>query len=122
MIRIIDAALIACVVASASATFWVKYDTRAVAAENRKIEKRIAEVEGAIALGKAEWSVLTQPDRLQKLVGIHADTLDLRAIDPSQLSTVAGLRDELDAVAAASVEAALAGLDGIDEIATGATE
>ena len=122
MIRVYDAVLVGAVIAAASATFWVKYDTRAIASETRSLEKRIAEEESAISLGEAEWSVLTQPDRVQTLVKVHEETLGLRPIEPDQLVTVETLNAELDAVAAASVEAALEGILGTDEVMTGAIE
>lgn len=127
MIRAYDLVLASVVIASASATFWVKYDSRSVQSDIRGLEKRIVEERAAIELGEAEWSVLAQPDRVQALAEIHAEALALRPIDPDQLVTEAALGSELDALVPNSVEEAIADLiekDLIetDEIATGAVQ
>ena len=122
MIRAYDLVLVGAVIASASVTFWVKYDSRAVQSEISGLEKRIVEEQAAIELGEAEWSVLAQPDRVQALAEVHADTLALAPIDPDQLVTEATLAAELDALVPNSVEEAIADLIETDDIAVGAVQ
>ena len=112
MIRSYDIVLMSCVLVAAGTTFWVKYDSNEVRSEIRALEKRISEEEAAIELGEAEWSVLTQPDRVQSLIGVHAETLALRPMQAEQLVAAEALATELDALAPATVEDALADLIG----------
>ena len=120
MIRWFDAMLIALMVGAATTTFWIKYDAREVRAEIAALERRVATELSAIELNAADWSLLSQPDRLQELVEAHEAELGLRVTAADQFVSLSRLSAELDALAPASVEDALAGLlDGIDTTATG---
>ena len=130
MIRWFDALLVCAVVASAMATFMVKHDARRVADEIAALERR-AEVErAAIELQEADWSLLSQPDRLQELVEAHEGELALRPVRAEQFVRIDRLDETLDALSPTSVEDALAALsaggdgasDGIDDVRTGAVE
>lgn len=128
MIRWFDAALIGAMVFAAMATFIVKYDAHRVADEIAALERR-AEVErAAIELQEADWSLLSQPDRLQELVEAHEEALELRPVEADQFVRLDRLGAELDGLAPESIEDAIAALsagedaDGIDDVLTGATQ
>ena len=124
MIRWFDALLICAVVASAMATFMVKHDARRVADEIAALERR-AEVErAAIELQEADWSLLSQPDRLQELVEAHEGELALRPAEAEQFVRIDQLGETLDGLSPESIEDALASLadGGVDPVSTGAVE
>jgi cell division protein FtsL len=69
-------------VAVAFGNYQIKYDSQVKQSELSKIENRIsAELQG-IKVARAEWSYLTQPDRLQALASQH---LDLDPVNPGQI-------------------------------------
>lgn len=112
MIRWFDALLVALMVGAAMTTFSIKHDARRVADEIAALERR-AEVErAAIELQEADWSLLSQPDRLQELVAAHEGDLALRPIEAEQFVRLDRLGEELDALAPESVEDAIAELVG----------
>ena len=124
MIRWFDALLVAVLIAAATATFVVKHDARQIASEIAALERR-AEVErAAIELQEADWSLLSQPDRLQELVEAHEGELALRPVEADQFVRIDRLGATLDELAPASIEDAIAtlGADGVDDVQTGAIE
>ena len=89
MIRTTDIALFTLMIAAAAGTYKIKADADIKQAEIRRIEKQIAFEEDTIDLLAADWSMLTQPERLQKLVEKHAGELALQPIEPHQVVNVA---------------------------------
>ena len=124
MIRWFDAALVVMLIVAATITFTVKYDARRIAGEIAALERR-AEVErAAIELQEADWSLLSQPDRLQELVEAHEGELALRPVGADQFVRLDQLEGTLDGLAPTSVEDAIAALaaEGIDPVSTGAID
>ena len=122
MMRWVDGALVALMVIAAGITFWIKHDTRRIADEIASLERRAEAHRAAIELAKADWSLLSQPDRLQELVDAHDGELALRTATPDQFVRLDQLGAELDRLAPGSVEdaiAAIVGADGVDTTATG---
>lgn len=121
MMRWIDATLVALVVFAAGITFWVKYDALRAADEVAALERRLEVERAALELQNADWSLLSQPDRLQELLEAHEDELALRVPTSDQFVRLDRLGAELDVLAPASVEDAIAELsaDGLDETVTG---
>ncbi|MDQ2634335.1 MAG: hypothetical protein M3Y78_11435 [Pseudomonadota bacterium] len=93
MFRTSDIVLIAVMVAAAAFTYKTKHDAEDRQAAVRKIEQQIRFEEDTIDLLNADWSLLTQPSRLQKLTHIYQDQLGLQPLEPHQ---IVGL-DELPA-------------------------
>ena len=122
MIRWFDVALVGMMVATAATTFWIKHDARRVSAEIASLDRRIASERTSIELLGAEWELVTQPDRLQSILDVHKDALQLERIDPDQFVTLEELENLLDEAEPNSIEDAIAGLDGADPVTTGATE
>jgi hypothetical protein len=90
MIRTTDIALFTLMIAAAAGTYKIKAEGNSKQNEIRRIEKQIAYEEDTIDLLEADWSMLTQPERLQKLVEKHAGELVLQPIEAHQ---VVGVKD-----------------------------
>ncbi|MCV0397840.1 MAG: hypothetical protein K5872_10055 [Rhizobiaceae bacterium] len=88
MFRVTDIVLIAAMVSAAAFTYKTKHDAEAQLAENRALAAQIRMEEDSILLLKADWSLLSQPSRLQKLADLHSDALELGPIAPTQLASL----------------------------------
>lgn len=93
MFRTSDIVLIAAMVAAAAFTYKTKHEAEDRQTALRKIEQQIRFEEDTIDLLNADWSLLTQPSRLQKLSNIYQDQL---ALQPLEANQIVGL-DELPA-------------------------
>lgn len=86
MLRTIDIILILVIVSAAAVTYRIKSDSEEQLRQVRILERQIAQEEDAIDLLKADWSLLTQPSRIQRLVDAHKDELELQATDSTQVT------------------------------------
>lgn len=93
MFRTTDIVLIAVMVSAAAFTYTTKHEAENRLAENRKLERQIQFELDTIDVLKADWSLLTQPSRLQKLAEIYESELQLMPVEAHQ---IVGL-DELPA-------------------------
>jgi hypothetical protein len=91
--RTTDIVLIAVMVAGAAFTYNTKHQVEAQLAEVRKLEAQIRFEQDTLTILKADWSLLTQPSRLQKLTEIYQDELGLAPLEARQIVGV----DELPA-------------------------
>ncbi len=94
MIRTTDIALFTLMIVAAAGTYKIKAEADLKLAEIRRIEKQIAYEEDTIDLLEADWSMLTQPERLQRLVEKHADELSLQPIEARQVVGVADVPEK----------------------------
>ena len=85
MFRTSDIVLIAVMVSAAAFTYKTKHEAEDQLATVRKIEAQIRFEEDSIDLLKADWSLLTQPSRLQKLAEIYAAELELQPVEAHQI-------------------------------------
>jgi hypothetical protein len=85
MFRTSDIVLIAAMVSAAAFTYKTKHEAENQLATVRKIEAQIRFEEDSIDLLKADWSLLTQPPRLQKLADIYAAELELQPVEAHQI-------------------------------------
>jgi hypothetical protein len=113
--------LIAVMVSAAAFTYKIKQGAEIEAASLRKIERQIRFEEDSIDLLKADWSLLTQPERLQRLAEAHQAELQLQPVDPRQFAKLEdiakrppGIRD----IIGQSIDL-IAGGEGQDNIKTG---
>jgi len=90
MFRTSDMVLIAVMVSAAAFTYKTKQEAEDLAASVRKIESSIRFEEDSIDLLKADWSLLTQPSRLQKLTELYKSQL---ALEPVSARQIVGLSD-----------------------------
>lgn len=84
MFRTSDIVLIGMMVAAAAYTYKVKHEAEDRLAAIRKIETQIKLEEDSITLLRADWSLLTQPGRLQRLATFYQSDLQLQPTDPHQ--------------------------------------
>ena len=90
MLRFVNTCLLLGLLALAYVIYQVKYETRALDAEIATIGKDIEAERDAIAVLRAEWSLLNRPERIERLAKKH---LKLGPSDPRQLVTVDTVTD-----------------------------
>lgn len=78
MPRILHIFVIICLIGSAAYSYRVKYHSIALAHEMARLKKEIDKTKNEIAEAKAEWQVLNNPDRLQKLADAHTHTTGMK--------------------------------------------
>jgi hypothetical protein len=83
--RTSDIVLIAIMVSAAAFTYKTKHEAETRRDEVRKIEAQIKLEEDTITLLKADWSLLTQPSRLQKLAETYHNQLELQPVEAHQI-------------------------------------
>lgn len=93
MFRTTDIVLIAVMVSAAAFTYVTKHDAEAELSKLRKLEAAIRFEEGTIDVLKADWSLLTQPSRLQRLAERYHSELQLVPLEAHQIADI----DELPA-------------------------
>ncbi|GAB1582485.1 hypothetical protein [Phyllobacterium phragmitis] len=122
MLRTFDIILITVMLAAATVTYKIKYDAEKRMAEIAKLQRKIDFEKDTITLLKADWSLLTQPNRLQKLVEIYQSELDLKPIDARQIVSIDDIperpADDIEEIISSSDEL-LARLKNPDDIQTG---
>ena len=100
MFRVFDLLLIAVMVVAATITYQIKHRADEKLQEVRRLESEIKLEKDTIDLLKADWALLSQPSRLQKLVNIYNGELKLEPTQPTQLaqpSELPMLRSQLPA-------------------------
>ena len=85
MFRTADIVLIAAMVSAAAFTYTTKHKVEAQLAEVRRVEGKIRFEEDTLTILKADWSLLTQPARLQKLTEIYQTELELAPLEARQI-------------------------------------
>jgi hypothetical protein len=80
--------MIAALIGTAGYTFKIKHDAEQAAARVETLETRMRLEREAIDILKADWSLLTSPDRLEKLVERHKEELGLEPATPRQIVTI----------------------------------
>ncbi len=85
MFRTSDIVLIAIMVSAAALTYKTKREAEEQQAAVQKIEAQIRYEEDTIDLLKADWSLLTQPSRLQKLAETYKSQLELEPVGARQI-------------------------------------
>jgi hypothetical protein len=83
--RTTDIVLIAVMVSAAALTYKTKREAEEQLATVQKIHSQIRYEEDTIDLLKADWSLLTQPSRLQKLAELYKSQLELEPVTAHQI-------------------------------------
>jgi hypothetical protein len=83
--RTSDIVLIAVMVAAAALTYQTKHEAENRRDGVRRIETEIKLEQDTITLLKADWSLLTQPSRLQKLSETYQSELALQPVEAHQI-------------------------------------
>jgi hypothetical protein len=89
--RTSDIVLIAVMVSAAAFTYKTKHEAEDQLSVVRKLEAQIRFEEDTTDLLRADWSLLTQPSRLQKLSEIYQAELLLQPIEAHQFVGLAEL-------------------------------
>jgi cell division protein FtsL len=90
MLRFVNICLVLGLVALAYVIYQVKYETGALDAEIASLTEKIDEERDAIAVLRAEWSLLNRPERIERLAKKY---LKLAPAKPVQLLTVDTVSD-----------------------------
>jgi hypothetical protein len=88
MLRTLDIVMIGALIAGAGWTFKVKHDAEQAVARVETLETRIRLEREAIDILKADWSLLTSPDRLEALLERYKDELMLDHAQPRQIVAI----------------------------------
>ena len=119
MFRTSDVILIGVMVAAAGLTFKIKYDAELKFEEVRRLEAEIRTERDTIDVLEADLSVLTQPSRLQKLVDVYSEELQLRSVEPDQIGSLENLPETLRQIG--EIVSARPPVDAVtDDVQTGA--
>ncbi|PYE90168.1 cell division protein FtsL [Phyllobacterium leguminum] len=127
MLRTFDIILITIMLAAATVTYKIKYDAEKRMADIRTLQRKINAEKDTITLLKADWSLLTQPNRLQRLTEIYQSELNLAPIDAKQIVSVGEVperpADDIQNIISSSDELlAIINNAGTDTISTGSVE
>jgi cell division protein FtsL len=90
MLRFVNICLVLGLVAIAYVIYQVKYESRALDAEITALGRQIDDERDAIAVLRAEWSLLNRPERIERLAQKY---LKLAPAKPVQLVTVDSVTD-----------------------------
>lgn len=115
MFRTSDIVLIAVMVSAAAFTYNTKRTVEDQLAEVRGIEAEIKFEQDLMDLLKADWSLLTQPARLQRLTGIYQAELKLQPVEASQIGGIDDLPPRPVEIEDLSTERLGGMADGTDE-------
>lgn len=86
MLRTLDIILIVVMTAVAAVTYTIKHQAELKLEEVRKLEAQIKLERDTIDLLRADWALLTQPARLQKLIAAYQAELQLVPTESTQLT------------------------------------
>jgi hypothetical protein len=122
MFRTSDIVLIAVMVSAAAFTYKTKHEAEEKLVAVRKIEQQIRFEEDSIDLLKADWSLLTQPARLQKLAETYQNELQLAPVEARQIVGLNDLPTKPVEVQDTSSKrlGGVADIGGTDKVVTGA--
>ncbi|GAA4662702.1 cell division protein FtsL [Bartonella pachyuromydis] len=83
--RTFDMILVMIMICMAGLTYKVKYDVQRRMSEIRHLEHEIAAAKNTVSLLHAEWAVMIEPSRMQKLAKRYQKELGLEVIQPRQV-------------------------------------
>ncbi|VEJ45632.1 cell division protein FtsL [Bartonella vinsonii] len=83
--RTFDMILVMIMICMAGLTYKVKYDVQKRISEIRRLEHEIAAEKNTVNLLHAEWAVMIEPSRMQKLARRYQKELGLEIIQPRQI-------------------------------------
>lgn len=86
MLRTFDLVLMGVMVSAAVVTYSIKHQADLKLDSVRKLEAEIKLEKDTIDLLRADWALLTQPNRLHRLVNAYQGDLALAPTQPTQLS------------------------------------
>ncbi|OPB29905.1 hypothetical protein [Bartonella sp. WD12.1] len=98
--RTLDVVLVTIMICMAAITYKVKYDVQKQIGETYRLEREITAEKNMVRLLHAEWAVMIEPSRMQKLAEYYQKELGLEIIQPRQIVELkdipARLYDQID--------------------------
>ncbi len=86
--RVFNLILLTAMIVTAAVTYDMKHKAERAADRVATLQSDIAREKGKITLLKAEWSMLTQPARLQATIEQYADHFQLQPFTPDQIASI----------------------------------
>jgi len=86
MLRTLNLVLVGAMIAAATITYQIKHDAEVKLEEVRGLQAEIKLQKETIDLLEADWSLLNQPSRLQRLSTAFEAELGLRPIEAEQMA------------------------------------
>ncbi|WP_455478175.1 cell division protein FtsL [Bartonella sp. B10] len=83
--RTLDIILVIVIICTTGFTYKVKYDVKKRVNEVSRLEREIAEEKNMVSLLRAEWAVMIEPSRMQRLAKRYQKELNLEIIEPHQI-------------------------------------
>jgi len=127
VLRTFDIIMIAAMLVAATVTYTIKYDAEKQIAVIAKLKRQIDSEKDTITLLRADWALMTQPGRLQSLVGVYEKELNLKPIEAEQL--VLGVNeiperpiDDIQKIISGSDELLASGVLEKDAVTTGSVK
>lgn len=119
MFRTRDFIFVGLVLLVATATYVLKYGSEIDHNNVARLEREIQAKKGAIDILKANWSLLTDPARIQVLSKRHEKELQLDTLKPNQIISIEDI--PLRSIAAPEVRnaEAIREEDGLSKVITG---
>ena len=87
--RLFNVILLTVMIIGAAATYDMKHKAEQAADRVSALQSDIVREKQRISMLRAEWSMLTQPARLQATVEKYADHFQLQPFSPDQIGTIA---------------------------------
>src|SRR5690606_10103891 len=119
--------MIAAMLVAATVTYTIKYDAEKQITIIAKLKRQIDSEKDTITLLRADWALMTQPGRLQSLVGVYEKELNIQPIEAEQL--VLGVNeiperpvDDIQKIISGSDELLASGVLEKDAITTGSVK
>lgn len=126
MLRTFDIVLIAVMTVTATVTYSIKHRAELKLDEVKRLEAEIKLERDTIDLLRADWALLTQPNRLEKLITVYAEELKLVPTDSRQIAQemeMPMLKADVPVTEAAEKDGAKGAKDkATDKIATGSVK
>ena len=91
LFRSVDVLLFLVMMMIVGFTYKLKDDEHARVREVKKLSQKIATQENSLQQLRAQWALLTQPERIEKLVKRYNNVLHLETMEPSQIVNVEDL-------------------------------
>ncbi|SDU27079.1 hypothetical protein [Stappia sp. ES.058] len=88
MTRYLNVFLVIGVLAAAATVYDMKHDAERAAERVANLQQRIDEEREQLKLLRAEWSLLNDPSRLQKLVERYNEHLNLQPLEVEQITRI----------------------------------
>lgn len=118
MLRSIDILMIGLLLGGAAFTYKIKHDSEVAIEKVAELERKIQSERDAIDVLLADWSLLSSPDRLEKLVAKYREQLDLEEVASSQIGSLPQIPEKIELPKPPS-DKGLAGLIEENDIVTG---